>query len=334
MDQFEQALAEQLGAYNAGGVDVPQTYPNYDEGAGFDEEPSFDDQEDGDDDYIPSPPASPVIDPTLLATAPQTTTTGRRTKQAKGRVTKPRATNPNIKKSLQCPYKCRDAAGQYRKFANKHNLDQHVREKHTLTREYKCHVCGDQSRGFNRPYTLYRHLRTSHGITVETHRGKPAVKTQHQREVEEAAAAREVEMEERRANNPAIAKGNEEFDEVQCYQCDVVCMSRELLLGHLHQDHEVPASEYCNCQACTAAFGGELLSQQPVQQQEPQIDTALEFVGPDAEGLDWDFGDKNMQVGFGLDGEHDGLGGAGFDEDFDFNDLDNVFGRMAAGEQQ
>ncbi|KAM0722582.1 hypothetical protein Q7P37_002023 [Cladosporium fusiforme] len=57
-------------------------------------------------------------------------------------------------------------AGCNRLFACPHNVQQHIREAHTLERPHKCLVCAASGidHGFSRPYGLNRHMAQVHGV--------------------------------------------------------------------------------------------------------------------------------------------------------------------------
>lgn len=60
-----------------------------------------------------------------------------------------------------------------RTFTCPHNVDQHVREKHTGERPNKCDHC---PKAFARPFALYRHLAVVHGIDIRPGRGRTVQK--------------------------------------------------------------------------------------------------------------------------------------------------------------
>lgn len=90
---------------------------------------------------------------------------------------KPDASTPTTQlrkrqKEHPCPYECTDANGKVRRFTCRHDVSQHIREKHTHSRPYKCRICGSAHRGFNRPFCLNRHLTNVHHLNIEPGRGR------------------------------------------------------------------------------------------------------------------------------------------------------------------
>ena len=68
------------------------------------------------------------------------------------------------KKNLPCPYEGCDQL-----FTCKHNVTQHIKEKHLLVRDEICKHCQEVGKftAFTRPASLFRHIRGVHNIEPE-----------------------------------------------------------------------------------------------------------------------------------------------------------------------
>lgn len=79
------------------------------------------------------------------------------------------------KKIHPCPWE-----GCGRKFTCNHNVQQHIREKHTGEKPYRCPECNFEGRekGFARPFMLNRHRKQLHGVDVGPGRGGQKRKVQ------------------------------------------------------------------------------------------------------------------------------------------------------------
>ncbi|KAK0264156.1 hypothetical protein B0A54_12701 [Friedmanniomyces endolithicus] len=161
------------------------------------------------------------------------------------------------RKTLPCPYNCTDITGAPRMFSGKFNVKQHVTEKHTKTRHFKCRICGMARRGFNRQWCLNRHLRQIHNLIVGPGRGRGRKSRAKKAQPEDGLnvsvdAATEAPPRMEEATGPAVAAGNFEPMQLECYLCKAGSGIREEILMHLHGAHGEPPSPYCSCLNCVA----------------------------------------------------------------------------------
>ncbi|KAK4539956.1 hypothetical protein LTR36_009926 [Oleoguttula mirabilis] len=163
-----------------------------------------------------------------------------------------------------CPYACADKSGQPRFFSCPHNVEQHVREKHTLSRPYKCNLCGDGHRGFNRPFTQNRHMLMMHGIQTGPGKGHGARRTKQRTpaapvvddpvdDVQEFDF-REYPTQETVQQFPGGGNDDFTYAEYRCRSCDSIFFDRESMLSHLHLQHGEEPSPLCTCMTCSSIY--------------------------------------------------------------------------------
>ncbi|KAK4894480.1 Transcription factor IIIA [Elasticomyces elasticus] len=175
------------------------------------------------------------------------------------------ASNPAEQKNLKdrnthpCPYE-----GCGRHLVGTFTLAQHVREKHTRTREFRCQdpSCG---KGFNRAWSSNRHMAVAHGIKAGPGRGrgrqtKNKTKTKQTRNTtnkhDSNSNGSEIKHSETGEERP-LAVSNEAYMAVCCYLCQAGFNSRGDVLEHYHQFHAAPQSVYCSCRNCTEDMRGQ-----------------------------------------------------------------------------
>ncbi|KAK3648576.1 Transcription factor IIIA [Elasticomyces elasticus] len=183
------------------------------------------------------------------------------------------ASNPAEQKNLKdrnthpCPYE-----GCGRLLVGTFTLAQHVREKHTRTREFRCQdpSCG---KGFNRAWGCNRHMAVAHGIKAGPGRGRgrrTKNKTKQTRNATDKndsnSSGNEIEDSETGEERP-LATSNGAYCSVQCYLCQAGFNNRGDVLEHYHIQHAVPQSVYCSCRNCTEDMRGQGIEGMQAQQQ-------------------------------------------------------------------
>lgn len=176
-------------------------------------------------------------------------------------------------------------------FACQHNVQQHIREKHTGERPFKCDICAAAglSTAFARPYGLTRHKAQVHADGKRSKRaGKQPVENDgpnagdfgmdfgddvFQWDGEQMAGVEQTIVgagDEFAELGATLAAANAEMDEMfnshqsgnapetqhqgfafTCADCDFASADNQDVLAHLHFTHFVPSSRLCPCSTCS-----------------------------------------------------------------------------------
>ncbi|KAK5122083.1 hypothetical protein LTR85_004329 [Meristemomyces frigidus] len=174
------------------------------------------------------------------------------------------ATKKKPAKVHPCPHACKDKSGQPRLFTCQHNVQQHVREKHTLERPYKCEICDDSRRGFNRPFTYNRHMLMFHGIQTGPGKGHAVRRAKQTAPAPPAfgapaAGQPDFDFDDRQIQEASLqieSGTNDAFAYVEnrCHACKTMFFTKESMLNHLHIDHGQEPSPLCTCMACSSIY--------------------------------------------------------------------------------
>ncbi|KAK0934938.1 hypothetical protein LTR29_013507 [Friedmanniomyces endolithicus] len=226
------------------------------------EDPMYADEATAREPTMDSPPTSNQSSPYYTSSAPEPSPPRPTTPaHSNSEANTPNSTSTSAprtdRKTLPCPYNCTDITGAPRMFSGKFNVKQHVTEKHTKTRHFKCRICGMARRGFNRQWCLNRHLRQIHNLIVGPGRGRGRKSRAKKAQPEDGLnvsvdAATEAPPRMEEATGPAVAAGNFEPMQLECYLCKAGFGIREEILMHLHGAHGEPPSPYCSCLNCVA----------------------------------------------------------------------------------
>lgn len=169
-------------------------------------------------------------------------------------------------------------------FTCRHNVEQHIREKHTGERPYVCAICaqhgGDST--FARPASLYRHMRQQHRIepdvpnkwrprkTVKTAGPVSAVPVSAAQPKKRGRKPNAVDQQATPAPAPEPASTAMPMQppaaDIQSYEyCGAELTGAEHALLHMHLEHGIPASPNCGCSFCK----NQRIQQAPLQQPVP-----------------------------------------------------------------
>ena len=174
--------------------------------------------------------------------------------------------------------------GRY--FECPHNVQQHIREAHTLEKPYQCDDCAAQGvfSAFSRQGTLNRHKRQVHFVgtkpskpasssssktTVPQWTGQPQLVENDefvgmgamltQANFEMGTVSSDIEMSDVQfqfdAAPPGIDNsGAQKSGSLTCGECDYAAAENEDILMHMHATHGAPNTRFCICNVCSMMF--------------------------------------------------------------------------------
>jgi hypothetical protein len=191
----------------------------------------------------------------------------------------------NRRKVHQCNWQ-----GCGRLFECPHNVQQHIREAHTLEKPYECDDCAAQGvfSAFSRQGTLNRHKRQVHFVGAKpskvvpstsagdlTNAAVPQWTSQPQlvgndgfvgmgamlthANFEMGAVSGDVEMSDAQfqfdaAPSDISISGAQNSGSLTCGECDYAAAENEDILMHMHAVHGVPNTRFCVCNVCSMMF--------------------------------------------------------------------------------
>lgn len=173
-------------------------------------------------------------------------------------------------------------------FDCRHNVQQHIREAHTLEKPYECDLCTAEGvfSAFSRQYGLNRHMRQVHSISNQpskavsswsaSHSAAPQWTSQSefvehddfaetgamlaQAHFDMGAVSSDVEMSDSQFQFDTELSGVD-ISDVQhsdfifaCDQCGYTSATEEDVFTHSHAAHKIPNTQFCPCRICTMMF--------------------------------------------------------------------------------
>lgn len=195
---------------------------------------------------------------------------------------------PRSRRNREKKYPC-SWQGCDRFFECRHNVQQHIREAHTLEKPYGCDLCAAEGAfsAFSRQYGLNRHMRQVHSIVMQAAKpasnsaaSNPGVAAGHQwvnqsqiivndefADVGVMLAQANFEM-DNASSDVEMSDGQFHFDTepsdmdfagVQqltfaCDECGYASAAEEHIFMHMHGIHKCPNTRFCACQVCTTMF--------------------------------------------------------------------------------
>jgi hypothetical protein len=169
-------------------------------------------------------------------------------------------------------------------FVSKHNVKQHIRERHTFEKPFTCDACAaiGNVTGFSRRYGLTRHMNSKHRDDRKITKAEPvdiadALPSTKSSQDTGAIESTETEVLPARVKDEpdvvsdvvetsgfhfrfdADMSGSDDFD-VQngggliCGECGYAAAKHDEIVTHLHAVHQAPNSCFCTCSVCAAMF--------------------------------------------------------------------------------
>ena len=191
---------------------------------------------------------------------------------------------PRSRRNRPKKYPC-SWQGCDRFFDCRHNVQQHIREAHTLEKPYECDFCTAEGvfSAFSRQYGLNRHMRQVHSVNNQPSKAMSSSSASHsaapqwtnrsqllendkftetgamlaQAKFEVGAVSSDVEMADSQFQFDAELSDMDISGEqlfFSCDQCGHTSAIEEDIFTHMHALHNFPNTQFCSCRICTLMF--------------------------------------------------------------------------------